>query len=51
MPPGPDIAPYHDRQISILDRAAWAAWLAPSVSAKTILKSLPAGILAVEQMG
>jgi putative SOS response-associated peptidase YedK len=21
MPPGPDIAPYHDRQIAILDRA------------------------------
>ena len=27
MPPGPDIAPYHDRQIAILDRADWAAWL------------------------
>ena len=24
MPPGPDIAPYHDRQIAILDRADWA---------------------------
>ena len=29
MPPGPDIAPYHDRQIAILDRADWAAWLDP----------------------
>ena len=27
MEPGPDIAPYHDRQIVILDRADWAAWL------------------------
>jgi putative SOS response-associated peptidase YedK len=27
MPPGPDIAPFHDRQIAILDRADWAAWL------------------------
>jgi putative SOS response-associated peptidase YedK len=24
MPPGPDIAPYHDRQIAILDRRDWA---------------------------
>jgi putative SOS response-associated peptidase YedK len=49
--PGPDIAPYHDRQIAILDRADWAAWLDPSVSAKTILKPLPAGSLAVAQVG
>jgi putative SOS response-associated peptidase YedK len=51
MPPGPDIAPYHDRQIAILDRADWAAWLDPSISAKAILKALPAGSLAVEQVG
>ena len=51
MPPGPDIAPYHDRQIAILDRADWAAWLDPSVSAKAILKPLPAGSLVVEQVG
>jgi putative SOS response-associated peptidase YedK len=51
MPPGPDIAPYHDRQIVILDRADWAAWLDPTVSAKTILKPLPAGTLGIEQIG
>jgi putative SOS response-associated peptidase YedK len=51
MEPGPDIAPYHDRQIAVLDRTDWAAWLDPSVSSKTILKSLPAGSLAVEQVG
>jgi putative SOS response-associated peptidase YedK len=50
MPPGPDIAPYHDRQIAILDRAGWAAWLDHSVSAKAILKPLPAGSLAVQQV-
>jgi putative SOS response-associated peptidase YedK len=50
-PPGPDVMPYHDRQIAILDRADWAAWLDPSVSAKTILKALPAGTLSVEQVG
>jgi putative SOS response-associated peptidase YedK len=51
MPPGPDIAPYHDRQIAILDRADWAAWLDPSVSAKTLLKPLPSGALTVQQVG
>ena len=49
--PGPDIAPYHNRQIAILDRADWAAWLDHSISAKAILKPLPAGSLAVEQVG
>jgi putative SOS response-associated peptidase YedK len=51
MPPGPDIEPYHDRQIAILDRADWADWLDPSVSAKQILKALPAGSLSVGQVG
>lgn len=51
MPPGPDIEPYHDRQVAILDRNDWAAWLDGSVSAKAILKPLPAGSLAVEQVG
>ena len=51
VPPGPDIAPYHDRQIAILERKDWAGWLDLSVSAKTILKPLPAGSLAVEQVG
>jgi putative SOS response-associated peptidase YedK len=51
MPPGPDIAAYHDRQIAIVARADWAAWLDPSISAKAVLKALPAGSLAVEQVG
>jgi putative SOS response-associated peptidase YedK len=51
MEPGADIAPYHDRQIAILDRSDWANWLDPSVSAKDILKTLPAGSLNVEQVG
>jgi putative SOS response-associated peptidase YedK len=41
----------HDRQIVILNRADWAAWLDPSVSSKSILKPLPAGSLAVERVG
>lgn len=50
MEPGPDIAPYHDRQIVILGRDAWADWLDPDVSAKSLIKPLPAGTLAVEQV-
>lgn len=48
--PGPDIAPYHNRQVVVLDRADWARWLDPAISAKDILKPLPAGSLAVEQV-
>jgi putative SOS response-associated peptidase YedK len=51
MAPGPDIAPYHDRQIVILDRAAWTDWLDPSISAGSIIKPLPPGTLQVEQVG
>ena len=51
MEPGPDIAAYHDRQIAILDRAHWADWLDPSVPARSLLKPLPPGTLAVEQVG
>lgn len=51
MEPGPDIAPYHDRQIVILERETWADWLDPSVLAKSLIKPLPAGSLSVEQVG
>ena len=51
MEPGPDVAPYHDRQIAVLDRSDWLSWLNHAVPAKNILRSLPAGSLAVEQVG
>ena len=51
MEPGPDIAPYHDRQIVIVERDAWADWLDPSVSAQSVIRALPAGSLLVEQVG
>ena len=51
MPPGPDIAPYHDRQVVILERETWADWLDPSVPAASLIRALPAGTLAVEQVG
>lgn len=51
MEPGPDIAPYHDRQIVIPQRGDWMDWLDPAVSAKSLIKPLLAGSLSVEQVG
>ena len=50
MEPGPDVAPYHSRQIAVLDRERWADWLDPRVPAREVLRALPAGTLAVEQV-
>ena len=47
--PGADVAPYHNRQVAVLDRADWPRWLDPAVSAKEILRPLPAGSLNVER--
>jgi len=49
--PGPDVAPYHNRQIVVLKREDWARWLDPRSSAKDILRPLPRGSLKVEQVG
>jgi putative SOS response-associated peptidase YedK len=48
MEPGPDIAPYHNRQIVILPRTQWAEWLGPSPDMR--IPALPAGSLAVTQI-
>jgi putative SOS response-associated peptidase YedK len=48
--PGPDVAPYHSRQIAVLGREDWGRWLNYSTSAKAILKPLPADSLNVERM-
>ena len=50
-PPGEDIAPYHNRQVCLLAPANFAAWLDLAVPARELLKPLPAGSLAVEQIG
>lgn len=49
MEPGPDIAPFHDRQIVILPRAQWAQWL-DTAGPQPIFAPLPAGSLQVEQI-
>lgn len=47
--PGPDIAPIHDRQVVILPRSEWAAWLGESPD-HPAPAPLPAGALSVEQI-
>ena len=46
--PGPDVAPYHDRQVVVLPPADWASWLYLSRPEVDLLKPSPAGALAVE---
>lgn len=50
MDAGPDIAPYHHRQIIPLARDQWAAWLDPRVPAGDVLKWLPKGSLEPTQV-
>jgi putative SOS response-associated peptidase YedK len=45
--PGPDVAPYHDRQVIVLPRSDWARWLDPAVPARELLKPSPAGTFEV----
>jgi putative SOS response-associated peptidase YedK len=49
-PPGPDVAPYHTRQVVVLPPVEGLRWLDPAVPAQAVLKPLPAGSLAVEQV-
>lgn len=45
--PGPDVAPYHSRQIVVLPPAAWQSWLDHSAPAGKLLRPLPNGSLNV----
>lgn len=47
-PPGPDIEPYHDRQIVVLPPRRWAEWLYLTRAESEMLTSLPAGSFHVE---
>jgi putative SOS response-associated peptidase YedK len=44
--PGPDMAPYHDRQVAVLHRSQWSTWLDESKSTKGLIGPLPGGTLA-----
>ena len=46
--PGPDVAPYHGRQVAVLTREQWDRWLDPSASVKDLIGPLAAGTLQVE---
>jgi len=48
--PGPDVAPIHDRQMVVLERADWAAWLDLLRPEAELLKPLSSGSLEVEQV-
>lgn len=49
--PGPDIAPYHNRQVALLDRRDWSGWLSGAAPAQDLIRPVPAGTLTVEQVG
>jgi putative SOS response-associated peptidase YedK len=48
--PSSDVAPIHDRQMVILERSDWSAWLQETGNEADLLHALPAGSLAVEQV-
>jgi putative SOS response-associated peptidase YedK len=45
--PGPDVAPYHDRQVAVLQPKHWRAWIDLTLSEPELLKPLPEGALSV----
>jgi putative SOS response-associated peptidase YedK len=46
-PPGPDVAPTHDRQVAVLAHSDWKAWLDHSAPAGALIRTLPGGTLSV----
>ena len=43
MAPGPDVAPIHDRQMVVLERSDWLAWLDLTLAESELLRPLPTG--------
>jgi putative SOS response-associated peptidase YedK len=43
--PGPDVAPYHDRQVAVLGRAQWPVWFDEKQKVKGLIGPLPTGSL------
>jgi len=48
--PGPDIAPYHDRQIVLLTPPDYVRWLSGAAPATELCRPLPAGMLEVRRV-
>lgn len=49
VPPGEDVAPYHDRQVAIVPLARTRGWLVDA--SRDLLRPLPPGSLDVEKVG
>ena len=47
--PGPDVAPYHHRQVAVVPQDRWADWLGHDFPAGELLGPLPGGALLVTQ--
>lgn len=45
--PGPDVAPYHSRQVALLPASDWRAWLNHMIPASELIGPAPAGTLTV----
>jgi putative SOS response-associated peptidase YedK len=48
--PGPDVAPYHDRQVVVLEPERWPLWLAGGANEAELLVPSPAGSIAVNRV-
>ena len=48
--PGPDVAPIHNRQVVVLNRSDWLAWLDLIRPEQELLRPLPAGALSIEHV-
>jgi putative SOS response-associated peptidase YedK len=46
--PGPDVAPYHTRQVVVLQREDWSAWLNLARPEAELLRPLPTGSLKAQ---
>jgi putative SOS response-associated peptidase YedK len=46
--PGPDVAPYHSRQVALIPQTDWKSWLNHSTPAAELIRPLPAGSLTVQ---
>ncbi len=47
--PGPDVAPYHSRQVAVLPPASWRSWLDGSAPASELIRPLAPGTLRVQR--
>lgn len=46
--PGPDVAPFHDRQVVVLNPSDWAHWIYLTKPEGELLRPLPGGSLSAE---